>query len=286
MKILFGINITNSRKEPEIWGDELVAQALPPVQAEALTKETDKLENREEYMKLPKALRWVKNIAMIAALAILGGTIRALVDTPLSEAFQNAAWVFYIMLGCGLIWGVLELAQWARKKRLGSKEDLKAQQARVQSMIQNAYATLGVPADAANVDVLVSRFKVKGERIFLKGFLTNTFINPELRAFAQDGFLYLVDGKQKYAIPLADITGFDKINRRVSISSWNKEQYITEEPYKSHKMGETRYGISFKPYYALEFRHEGESWRLYIPPYELATFEYLIGKEARQGLFS
>ncbi len=286
MKILFGRDITANKKDPTIWGSELTVQTLPNAQAEALGREMNKLENREEYIKLPKVLRWIKFIAMAAALCFFGSVIRAIVDTSFKEAIKGAPWVIYTMLALGVIWGILELIQWARKKLRGTRAEILAQQARVQSLIQNAYATLGVPADAAAVDVLVSRFKVKNEKPSVKGFPLTTFVNPEMRAFTIEGVLYLANTEKKYAIPLEQIKGFHKIKRRASAANWNKEQYLTEPPYDSQKIGLTSFGISFKPYYAMEFEHMGETWRLLIPPYELATFEYLVGKEARQGLFS
>lgn len=286
MKILFGMNITKSRKEPEIWGDELVVQTLPPEQVEALKRETDKLQYREERLKLPEALRWVKAVSMVATLGLLGAIIHALIINPFINIPEHVYVLCYIMLGFGFIWGVLELAQWIRKALRGSEKLRMTQQARVYSMMQNAYATLGVPMDAATVDVLVSCFKVKGDKPFLMGVYPATFINPEMRAYRMEDTLYLASTEKKYAIPLAGIKGFEKNRFRVSIFGWNKEQDITEEPFNAYKIRPVFYGYTMKPYYALEFEHEGEQWRLLIPPYELSTFEYLVGKEAKQGLFS
>ena len=55
-----------------------------------------------------------------------------------------------------------------------------------------------------------------------------------------------------------------------------------EEPnkgyYKQFKItGDDDDGVSFKPYYILQFRHEGELWGIYFPCYDLEAFERLTG---------
>ena len=155
--------------------------------------------------------------------------------------------------------------------------------AKIDIDINAMYDELGVPHNAYYVDVLSFRYKVKNDKITATavGFQTTPYINFDLRMYITDDHLYLANIENLYAFKLSDLKTIKTVNKRISIPTWNKQEEPTKGEFKQYKLAVNNLGdIFFKPYYILEGEHNGETFGIYFPPYELATFEKLTGLSA------
>ena len=80
---------------------------------------------------------------------------------------------------------------------------------------------------------------------------------------------------------LSSLQAIHTIRKNIRIPSWNKDEAHNKGEYKKYKLNADDYGcIHVKPYHILEFLHNGESWGIYFPSYELSTFEVLTDLKA------
>ena len=93
--------------------------------------------------------------------------------------------------------------------------------------------------------------------------------------------LCLTDLESRFEFPLAELRRIRTVRKKISIPTWNKETAPDEDIYKPYKLSVDGYEcIHFKPYHILELEHEGETWGIYFPCYELPVFEELTGLKA------
>lgn len=154
---------------------------------------------------------------------------------------------------------------------------------RLDTAMDAVYRELGVPDDAPAVDILVLTYKQKDGQPVPKttGMNLTAWFNIENRAFVENDRLCLTDLESRFEFPLAELRRIRTVRKKISIPTWNKETAPDEDIYKPYKLSVDGYEcIHFKPYHILELEHEGETWGIYFPCYELPVFEELTGLKA------
>ena len=148
------------------------------------------------------------------------------------------------------------------------------------NIADSIYAEFGVPADAAGVDVLSFRYKLKNGEPVAKE-IADDMDNLVMKAFVSDEQLFLTDLESKYAFSLSEMRTIRTVKKSISLSSWNKEIPPKKGIYKPYKIKVDKYECIYcKPYHILELEHNGEIWGIYFPCYELPIFESLTGLSA------
>ena len=91
---------------------------------------------------------------------------------------------------------------------------------------------LDVPHDAQEVDVLTFFYKEKGGecRVCEKTMQMNSHFNPIFRLFFDDENLYLANLDGKYTFPRVSLRGIRRVNKRIRLESWNKEEPCNLHP--------------------------------------------------------
>lgn len=275
MKIFFGIDITQNKKNEAFDGEIFTGKQLPPAQAQAIKNWEESRVALEKKEKLPAVLRIIQVAAFVVAAVCALGILRS--DVNLYEAYRNAPGFFYAAGIGAVIFGLLFLVQWLRQRQTTGSEEYAMSQHRLENLEKSCRAALDVPEDAANVDVLVMRYKdKKGKPVPVSKNYT-VFQNPELWIFVRDNKLCLADLHRRYDIPLEEMIGIHRVDARGTAPNWNKVLSFTDEPYKACKITTNQYGIIFKHYYALFIRREGVTYSLFFPPYEFSLFQKLTG---------
>ena len=90
-----------------------------------------------------------------------------------------------------------------------------------------------------------------------------------------------------YSLDLDELRQIAKVNKRIVVIGWNKEESPKKGEYKEYKISVNDGAantVSYKPYYILEGVHNGEAYGIYFPCYELPTFERLTGLRAKADI--
>lgn len=282
MKPFLAIDLTNSRKNSELNGNEFLVQETTQAMVQALNTSVDDAEETMEKAKLPLAIRifhWLcGTLAWFGTIVIL--SIFASEETNISEAYEYVPWVFWLTGACIIIWAILKLLSIKKEKSVIESAESSNTISKVDKACDSIFADLGVPDDARDVDILFFYYKEKNGKIKAceKGLQFVPYFNPVFKIYADEENLYLACMDGKYAFPLSSLKAIHTINQKIGIPAWNKEQAPNKEPYKQYKMTMANNGcIYFKPYYILEIEFVGESFGIYFPCYELPVFEEVTG---------
>lgn len=275
MKPFLGIDLTRNKKNEQFNGEEFLIQKPSAALSESLEATTDKAEKTIEKSKLPLPLRILQLICGFAVLLIAGGIINA--GVSLAEGYHNAPWLFWTAGICAVLWLILWLCG-SHKARHTLETDESTQTFSHLDGVANAvYSELAVPADAKNIDILSFFYKIKDGEIKVqeKGMQVFQYFNPEFKIFTDEEKLYLANLEGKYAFPLSSIVKIHTVKKHIRIAGWNKDEEYNKGFYKQFKLTTDNYGcIHCKQYYILEITHQGDSYGIYIPCYELPTLLY------------
>lgn len=286
MKPFLGIDLTNNKKNEEYNGEEFLVLKTSSEMSQRFEDKQEEAEDTLENSKLSKPLRVIKGICGFLGLLILIGILKALGGEDgftLRNAYENAAWVFWVGGGLLLCWLILQLASMHKSKTVLQTEESTKTFSDLDKMSEAIFDELGVPENSKEVDVLFFFYKMKkGEiKICEKAFQTAPYLNAVFNVFKDDENLYLANLDGKYAFSLASIKNITSFNKKIRIINWNKDTPYNDPIYKPYKLYEDDNGcIHCKKYHIIEVENNGDIFGIYIPSYELPIFEELIGISA------
>ncbi len=155
---------------------------------------------------------------------------------------------------------------------------------RLVSNIENVCASidqeLGVPQDAAAVDVLSLYYKNKEGKPLPK--IEETRENMEHKIYIDGESLYLVNLKGKFAFPLSSLKAIHEVKAKLALDVWNKKEGPKEGYYSQFPIFlENGDGLYIKTLYLLELSQGAEALGICFPCYELPLIERLTGMKAQ-----
>lgn len=284
MKVLFGTDITNDKKNTAVDGDEFILRSLPEAMTEKRNKEFEKEIDRAG--NTAKRFRIIQVVGSILLFFGLSGIVEVFEDEAgmslslMREAIsQNILWFSVLIVAFSLGVLILVICEAKRKKKMTEYEkDDGIKDYEDKKYIRQALMVLGVPESAKNVDIICPNYVIRNGKPVLKPLKVFGFLNAELKLFSDESAVYIADAENLYFIGFTEIEKINKYNRKLNLMFWNKNIGYNEEKYQKYnikKSGESNYTIS--EYYSLDINHEGETYKMYFPPYELDVIESLTG---------
>lgn len=285
MKPLFAIDITNDKKNEAVNGEEFITKTASENIADSLEENQDELQATIKKSQ-PLWLTITKFVFLMYALIVASGILRA--DIDFKQAFQNAPILIISGFLSFVAWLILFAFSKIKEKKVLKESNVEKQIEDICKDIKIIFEELGVPSDAKDVDVLMFRYKVKDDEIkpYL-GMGNAPFINFEFKAYTDGKRLHLADTNNVYSLDLDELRQITKVNKRIVVIGWNKEESPKKGEYKEYKISVNDGAantVSYKPYYILEGVHNGEAYGIYFPCYELTTFERLTGLRAKADI--
>lgn len=282
MKPFWGVDVTVNRRNKRLNGEEFLVKTVSDAQCQrygSVQEAADQLDNRAE---LPLLFILIQGLSGILAIAGTESIVKRCLDgISLAELYAQKAEFFWACGLCAAIWLLLTLI--ARKRRAAVLDSREGQDAltKLDDAVKAVYAEMGVPDDAVEADILSLTYALKQGEAVPKNVLPfpQPWANISARVFVADGCLGIADLESRFAIPLSALRRIRTVKKSIALTHWNKETPPEKEPYKL-KVYDAK-TIRVKPYYILEFEHNGETWGLYFPSYELQVFESLTGLAAQ-----
>lgn len=282
MKVLFGINLTDNRKNEKLDGAELLVDAPSALSLKLLEEGATGFTDAVERSRLPILFRVLQWISGLTAGVIGIGILRATTgedSVSLAEGFRNAPWLFVACIASAVIFLVLLLWSRFRFRSVVDTKEFDRVQGRLENDVLRIFRELGVPEAAVDVDFFSLYYQQRGKEIKIckKWLQSVEFITTCQKLYKDETNLYLADMEGKRSIPLASLRAIRTVKKRVGMDEWNKEEELTSERYKPYRLHEDDNGIYMKQYHVLEFFLRGSEWLLYFPCYELPIVEELTG---------
>ncbi len=284
MKPILGVDITEDKENEILNGNEFIIQRTPESSMQAFEKALDNNFELINKAKLPLAVRIVKGIFGFAGLVLTLGTVRAWdTEESIIEYYQAIPWIFWVCGACIAIWGILEFSARKKAKKIIQSDEGDYTKNTLETVVKNIYAEHGVPASAPETDILAISYKIKDGEVHPKArtFESTPFTNLIYKVFSDSENLYLVNCEAKYAFPLTGLKAIRTVKKRIMLSDWNKDEKPNKGIYKSYKLSvDDHNNVYAKPYHFLEIEHNGETYGIYFPCYELPVFEEVTGLKA------
>ncbi len=278
MKPFLGIDLTKDKKNTQYNGKEfLVLESSPTMceQFDTLSLHVSKADKKYSNIFF-NVVRYVLVFSILNAIVRLNITAD---EINLIKSYQNAPWAFWLIGICFIIFLAVKIFKYKKTKNMPENAESQYIISNLKELSDKLYSQLGVPTEAQMADILVFNYKIKNNVpiAVTKGLELTPYTNLDYKIFTDDNNLYLADVYGKYCFPLSSLRSIHKINKRISIPGWNKEEKMTSEKYRQYKLKANNYGIiSIDVYYILEFEHNGEIYGIYFPNYELFTFKKLL----------
>lgn len=231
-------------------------------------------EAQNKKMNLPLPLAIIKGIAFFVGMVLIIGILRA--DVSLSEAFNNAPEIFYILPVAWLIFAALQFTAYLKKKNHMASDEFQqflseTEETAVQSMQQ-----LGIPSNAPMVDTFTFPYKIKKEKL-VPSSGNSQYVTVEFFIYQDADHLYLADHTTVFGFNKKDFVKIEKVSKKATSYGWNKDEPINSEKFKKYKLGQNQYGVVFyKYYYSIQLSKDGKIYELLIPPYEVTTFAAIL----------
>lgn len=280
MKPFYGIDRTTLKKNTFHEGDCFIAATVSDMTRQSYVRALQSAAKELEATKLNPILRGLKTVCSWITLIVFIGTIRALGNVTIAEAFENAPGIFWIMGGCGVVWLVLTYLTNRKAKAVMAAEDFNMSTRRLEGEIDRVFRELQVPEDAKEVDVvqLTYRWKNGTVKISTTGSETTPYTNVSLRVFRREDVLCLADLENRYELPISAMRRLKMVKKPLVIQGWNKEERLNDPFYKPYKLTMDNYErVHTKSYGLLELNHDGVDWAVWLPPYELNYISALTG---------
>ena len=279
MKPIFCIDVTLDKKNEIVNGSEFITRTASKQKIEEYENKQEDFEQTVEKSKLPMWLRIIKYLCCLHFWIVLAASAKAGFET----ALKNAPILVVSGALCGILWIILHFASKAKEKKVLKEEDAERQSKEIYEDFKHIHNELNVPDDAAEVDVLLFKYKMKNGKIrpYVSGLQTTAYMNVSVKMYETNDALHIADLENVYSFAKSELKVITTVNKQISVPTWNKDEDPRKGSFKCHKMTVNNIGdVFFKPYYILEIEHESQIFGIYFPCYELEIFEHLTGLKA------
>ena len=273
-KIIFGLNLTDNRKNELTDEQPLVTKRLTDWQEAELARTREKVNKMQEQSTLPTGWMILKLVLGVLAIMIATGIIGGIgKELDFARAWRNGWFLIVALPVLAAGWLVLFFVEKKRKKAVEKSPEFAQIQSQTDAVISHSIDEFALPEDAVAMDFLSYRYVIKKGEIKVRSFAMGTHLNVSMGTFVQEGKLCLANLEQVVEIPLKDFAAIERVNKNVIIPQWNKDILWTKEPYKKYKLKNNQYGMIFvKPCYLVRFDVDGQIYELSVPVYEIAPF--------------
>lgn len=279
MKPLFCIDVTLDKNNEIVNGSEFITRTASKQKIEEYENKQKDLEQTVEKSKLPLVLRIIKYLCGLFFLMGLATSAKAGFET----ALKNAPILAMSEALCGILWIILHFVSKGKEKKVLKEENAEQQSKEIDEDFKNIHNELNVPDDAAEIDVLLFKYKMKNGKInpYLSGLQTTAYINMSVKLYETKDELHIADLGNVYSFAKSELKVITTVNKRISVPTWNKDEDPRKGSFKRYKMTVNDIGnVFFKPYYILEIEHGSQIFGIYFPCYELEIVEHLTGLKA------
>lgn len=276
MKVFFGIDLTEDKKNERMGGEVFLTDSVPEEQMARIEKHDDNVTENLDRKYLPLPMRMLKLLSGLATLLAAVIVIAPIGEETISykEFAGELWWIFAIGIICGVVYGLLCLWENKNKKAYEESDENKAFERESDNIDAASRVYLGIPDDSVKMDVFLGNYKLKRGNVVYSEFNP---INMEIDVFVDGANLCFADAASKYTVPFSDIRCVKEIKKNISFLFWNKDEEPDKGEYKQYKIRQNNFGYTVKYYYALVIERDGEEYDLHFPPYELSVIEKLTG---------
>lgn len=280
MKKLFGFDVTESAENAVIDGQVFCTKHIAPEHEAELEELNRKNDDFEKESNLPLPLR----ILLIIFTLLLAITVSVDVnllfdifagDLTLSQAYHNAPFIFYAEPVVIIMFIMLTITRTKRNKKVFQSSDFADNTDSISLAVGESFRQLGIPENAAVIDVLMSKYRIKNGKEKQIAFFNYNFINVPKYVYVENACICFADAYQVLEIPLSSVKSIKKVKKRAMFPNWNKNDPPSSKNYKKYKIAMNNQNVYYAHYYSVLIEDIRGDFVLFIPNYDIETFSAL-----------
>lgn len=272
MKNLFGVNITESKKNEVIDGSDFITKRLSPELQNKFDFCFYGRESQRESLPLPLMIIQILSGIFLAATLLTYLRIIFYSDLTLIKAFRIAPYIdiaaiinVFIFIFLKILEKLKQKQVIMRAKNTVSSDDL------CEKVIEECSDELRIPDDTETelIEVLKFKYKIKNGKDKLISFGAYDYAHPEYISYIQDENLCFTDYDWVMSIPINSINNIIKAKEPARLFYWDKSDRITSEKYKKYEIIQSDNDIYFAYYYKIQIHDIKGDFELFVPNYDI-----------------
>lgn len=277
-----GIDLTKNPDNEQTNGNEFLIKKTPAKLTAEIQNQGAKLNDMAQKSQTSPVFSFIQYSTVTIFILIIVAIFRS--ELSFAEVYRHTPWLYGVAAVCGVIG--ISLSIFSKRKRKLFQKTSEPVFSQLDDCINAVYEALSVPDYAEEIDIFSFTYTATTDdiKIINNTFPTYQFSNSIFKVYSDAENLYLAGLEGTYAIPLSSITSIQTIKKRVRIMEWHKETPYNKGFYKQFHLSSDAYGcIQCNRYYIIELTHAEKSYGIYIPCYDIAILERLIGRKAQEN---
>ena len=281
MRPLFGVDITEDKENLKTAADLLYTEKrISPEKEKEIDDRTAYFDVIRKKMVLRPPLPMIKTIGGYFAI------LSAIMTMTMGGAAKSTRPALLVIAFLGLaVWGGLTYLEKKTRLAVLSSPDLASYTADMKKLVESAYEDLEVPAYAYDTDIILHRYQMKDGKAVPKApaLAPTAFFNAPTKVFKSGDNLSISDTATRYDIPLSEIKGITRVDKRMTLPSWNKDVSPRSPEYEKYGLKIGNNMLTMKYHYIIDIKHGNDEYGILIPSYEIETFKFLLNLTPSDG---
>ncbi|MBQ1252123.1 MAG: hypothetical protein IIY02_04325, partial [Firmicutes bacterium] len=219
--------------------------------------------------RLSVGLRVIKILAFLCDFVVAAAVITT--DDPI---LKEAPMIFVGGGICIFVWLFLTIYETVLDRRAYRSDAAVALEDRSNDISARILDDLAVPSDAVDIDILCYDYIINkdGKEIDINN--SCNFQNREYKVFCEEDKICFANKEYVLAIPREQIGEIIRINKKITIPTWHKEEKYNTKKYKELGVSASNACLVIRPYYSIQVY---EKYNFFVPGYDMEAFLDVIG---------
>ena len=257
--------------------EKYVTRRLSAEKSEKLDRAAEQSEKLDKKLKAPEWMVYTYFPALALGLALI---LVMLFGKGGFSYIYETRWYFLYVGIAAIVYGIF-CRTFIAVKKIKSRRNPAVDEFKksTEALGAECYKELGVPEEAADVDVIMPYVKTdkNGEEVLKRG-LTESYINYSFKVFTEGDEICFADSTQVLSLPKDRFGKGEKVDKRIRLPQWNKSEPYNGDKYGGYAITPSGNGIVVNGYYSIGLDLNGEQYEIHVPEYDAETLSSIINR--------
>jgi len=278
MKYLFCVKKLSNSNDYAMDGEELIIRSISSDTSKMLDEYSNEYQAQYKKAQISRVFVFLKLFLYLGGASLLIALLSNITSNFDIFTYLKEQWVLLLILGI-IIGLYLVIKNYEKHKNIQLENDLNLKniEEKLDQMTRICHEELGIHQEGLKIDFLAFRYTIQNNQFKVINSPYSSLLNIEMSVYMDRDLLNIYDVNDMYQIPKSSFRRISRIDKRVLIPLWNKNESFNSITYKPYKISMIQNSlIQIRWYYDIEFEIDGEEYHLFLPNYEIKGFSELI----------